>query len=196
MERPCFVIFDLIPLEDFWARKGKANYATRYKALMFFLYGKKSFFFKAIHSYPYSEDNFAKMMDVAEQRGWEGLMLKKNASYSGRRSKLCYKVKKFEVEEFIIDSINVDVIPMPDPATKLKRDERTMKSVNIIHQGNEVNVGSGWNVEQRREFFADPDKIIGRTISVQFQGYSQDKKGKPSLRIPTLKHLWGKERDV
>lgn len=197
MDRPKFLAFDAIPLKDFENKKGSGDYRQRYMFLYKFLRHIESPYFELLPSYPYSDENFSKLMKISKDRGWEGLILKKNSPYQGGRTKNMYKVKNFEVEEFIVQSINTDIISLPDPETKIRRDEETMKSVNINYKGNQVTVGTGWSAEQRREFFKNPEKIIGRTISVQFQGESENKNNDSlSLRIPSLKYLWEDTRNA
>lgn len=196
MQKPKFIVFDCIPLGDFRRGVCQQDYRARYMFLMNLVRKNPSEYITLLKSFRYSEENFAKMMDTAEKAKWEGLILRKNAIYRGKRTTDMYKVKRFFVEEFVIDSVNNAVMEMYDPVTKIKRPEETMKSVNIIHKGNIVNVGSGWSADERRVYYKEPEKLIGRTLSVQFQEHSEDKEGNPSLRIPTVKKLWEKERDV
>jgi hypothetical protein len=48
---------------------------------------------------------------------------------------------------------------------------------------------------QRKEWYDDPQKIIGQTVTIQyFQETVVD--GRPSLRFPVLKWKYDGERDV
>ncbi len=198
MENPKFIIFDAIPMKDFVKRKSELTYSQRYRSIMEFYHRFPSDSYEPIKSYPFSSENFAKLMDVAEVKGWEGLMLRKNVGYEGKRTNNLLKVKKFYVEEYKVDSVNIDTMQLRDPETNLLVEEETMKSVNIIHKRTVVNVGSGWSTEQRRHFYKNPDELVGRVISVQYQEESHNKNDDSiSLRIPTLKYLWDeKGRDV
>ena len=57
-------------------------------------------------------------------------------------------------------------------------------------------MGSGFSLEERREFAQDPEGLIGQFVSVQYFRKSHDKHGKPSLRFPTYKGLYGHKRDI
>ena len=43
---------------------------------------------------------FEEMVNYATQQGWEGLMLRKNVGYCGKRNKDLLKVKKFYDAEY------------------------------------------------------------------------------------------------
>jgi DNA ligase-1 len=52
-----------------------------------------------------------------------------------------------------------------------------------------VDVGSGFSMEERMLFKADPSLIIGKTITLKYFQESQDENGKLSLRFPTYKGI-------
>jgi DNA ligase 1 len=75
-------------------------------------------------------------------------------------------------------------------------EEDVMVRANILHKGYKVGVGSGWTIEQRREFKKDPSKIIGKTINVRFFEETENQEGGISLRFPTVKHIYEGERNT
>jgi DNA ligase-1 len=54
---------------------------------------------------------------------------------------------------------------------------------------NTCEVGSGFSVEERLEFLADPGRIVGHMITVKYFERTADQFGKPSLRFPIFKGI-------
>jgi DNA ligase-1 len=75
-------------------------------------------------------------------------------------------------------------------------EENMLSCVTIEHKGHQVRVGSGFSIEQRQEFHKDPNKILGKIITVQFFSESVNQDGGISLRFPTFKVLHGEARTV
>jgi DNA ligase-1 len=66
----------------------------------------------------------------------------------------------------------------------------------IEHKGHIVRVGSGFSIDQRKEFYQDPKKILNKEITVQYFQETQNQEGGISLRFPTFKILHGNKRSV
>jgi DNA ligase-1 len=64
-----------------------------------------------------------------------------------------------------------------------------------MHKGTQVGVGSGFSIDQRKEFGKDHHKILGKLITVQYFEESQNQNGEWSLRFPVLKYIYNGERD-
>ena len=115
-------------------------------------------------------------------------MLRKNTRYEGKRTKNLLKCKKFFDAEYEVKSVDFDnhrviregkevVIPM-------------LAQAYISHKGHEVAVGSGWSQEQRIRYEANPEELIGKTITVQYFEETKNQNGGLSLRFPTVKHVY------
>ena len=65
----------------------------------------------------------------------------------------------------------------------------------ITHRGNEVGVGSGWSQEQRIRYEANPNELIGKTITVQYFEETKNQDGGLSLRFPTVKYVFENGRN-
>ena len=140
------------------------------------------------------DDHLSRLINDADKRGFEGIMLRKNIGYEGKRSKNLLKCKKFFDEEYIVLDVDFDnhrviregkevVMPM-------------LAQVFIEHKGHRVAVGSGWSQEQRIKYQKNPEEIIGKTITVQYFEETKNQDGGISLRFPTVKHVYEKDRDV
>jgi DNA ligase-1 len=159
---------------------------------------------KLLPQLPFTEEMFAVMSNQAEKQGWEGLMIRKDAPYSGKRSNDLLKVKQFETEEYEVQDVVFGDVMIINEDTGLQENIATIVSVVINHKGlntktNEmdtkvINVGSGFSQEQRKRFYATPNLIKGKVISVQFFEKIRSRDGKESLRFPTFKGLYGSKR--
>ena len=140
------------------------------------------------------DDHFAAIKSNAEKHGYEGVMLRKNVGYEGKRSQNLLKVKKFFDAEYKVESIDFEDHRIIRDGKEVT--VRMMAQAYINHKGYEVKVGSGWNQEQRLKYEANPELIIGKTITVQYFEESKNQQGELSLRFPTVKHVYEKGRNV
>jgi DNA ligase-1 len=140
------------------------------------------------------DDHFAAIKSNAEKHGYEGVMLRKNVGYEGKRSQNLLKVKKFFDAEYKVESIDFEDHRIIRDGKEVT--VRMMAQAYINHKGYEVKVGSGWNQEQRLKYEANPELIIGKTITVQYFEESKNQQGELSLRFPTVKHVYENGRNV
>lgn len=130
---------------------------------------------------------------VAEDSGHEGIMLRKDTTYQGKRSKDILKVKKFHDAEYkVMGATNGDIRVIEDGVEKTIN---CLSSIMIKHKGTQVGVGSGFSIDQRKEFGKDHSKILGKTITVQYFEESQNQDGEYSLRFPVLKYIYDEKRN-
>jgi DNA ligase-1 len=69
-----------------------------------------------------------------------------------------------------------------------------LSNIVIEHKGNTVDVGSGFNLAERRRYYKNPEEILGKVVTVQYFEETTDQNGKHSLRFPVLKVIHGAER--
>ena len=196
IENPKYVMFDYLTLNEFNAKvseKTLAERVSRFAKLDKYIHWQDSL--SVLDQVVVSDDDhFAKLKADAEKEGHEGVMLRKNVGYEGKRSQNLLKVKKFFDAEYKVERVDFEdhrviregkevVIPM-------------MAQAYISHKGYEVAVGSGWNQEQRIKYNANPDLIIGKEITVQYFEETKNQKGELSLRFPTVKHVFENGRNV
>jgi DNA ligase 1 len=197
---PKYLVFDQLTLEEFDNAKGTRPLSFRTLLLAHTLEGEST---KIIQRVPQikvaSKQHFAQLREEARKNKWEGLILRKNMEYKGKRTDELLKVKSFidaEFEVFEIESKVIRVIDKKsDGGTGLEIEILCMSKAIIHYKGNNVGVGSGWTLQERKDYHARPADLVGRMITVQYFEESVDKKtGKPSLRFPTVKcvHKKGK----
>jgi DNA ligase 1 len=203
IENPIYKLFDYITLDDFNSCYGSVALAHRLGVLQKELVNARiskdlrlSTLDLLEQDFIEHEAMFEEMVTHATQQGWEGLMLRKNTNYCGKRNKDLLKVKKFHDAEYTVVDLESKSLRVVDTVTNTEVEEEMLSAVMIEHRGNIVRVGSGFSIEQRREYHADPSKIVGKTITVQYFEESKNQNGDYSLRFPVIKHVFNDGRDV
>lgn len=194
IENPFFYMFDILTMEEFINKEGTTPFSIRNVQL------DNLFFEKEFKNIGYLEqtillDERMLMIKVAnaKENGWEGLMLRKDAPYQGKRSNDVLKVKQFYDAEYIVVDIENAVNRVIVDGVEVE--EMMMRNVVIEHKGNRVQVGSGFSHEQKRYYFEHPDEILGKEIVVQYFEETHNDKGTVSLRFPTVKAVYDGRRD-
>ncbi|MFW6046445.1 MAG: RNA ligase family protein [Candidatus Woesearchaeota archaeon] len=199
VENPKFMAFDLLDIEEFENGCSRRNLYDRVTALVSVLtnYGSEKLSYVS-QTLVKSYDNFKELENESIEKGWEGLILRKNTVYEGKRTNNILKVKQFFDDEFVVKDIEIGPIRhiIEDENGSTKEIESEMMSAAIIeYEGYKVGVGSGWTMEQRLDFYKNPDLIIGKTITVEYFMPSTNQKGGKSLTWPTVKYIHGNERE-
>ncbi|MDA8988689.1 hypothetical protein N9F93_00295 [bacterium] len=186
IKTPFYWMFDMLTMEEFSSKKSKSVFAERITNLQ--RISKESYFIGVLDQWIGSDKVFSEMMAESKAGGWEGLMLRKNETYKGKRSTDILKVKQMFDEEYIVVDLENDVHRVIVDGSEVE--EEMLKNVIIEHKGNRVHVGSGFSHEQRRHYFANPNEILGKQITVQYFEESQSKSGEFSLRFPVIKAVY------
>ena len=140
-----------------------------------------------------TEEQFTEMAKAAEDAGFEGIMVRKNVGYEGKRSHNLLKVKKFHDSEYTVLGTTNAFIRWTENGKQVERE--CLSNITIEHKGCKVNVGSGFSKEQREMYFESPQDIIGKTVTIQYFEETKNQNGGFSLRFPVLKHVYTNGRD-
>ena len=203
--KPRYKIFDMVTLEEFEAEKGDRILSIRIKELNELFLIKDDIIEETNilslleQTLVRDEAHLQELRDEAKELGWEGIMLRMDIGYEGKRSNKLLKCKLFEEDEFeVVGVLNgpMRVIVKDDDGKTREITEEMLSKAIILYEGEEVGVGSGWSQEQRRHYYNHPEELIGNEITVQYFEVSQDKTGKKSLRFPTVKAVWDGKRNV
>ena len=194
IENPKYFIFDVLTLEEFKSGTSKRKFSKRLEEKPEI--SSSNDILEYLPQYEYSLDKFAELQKKTDELNWEGLMLRKDVIYKGKRSKDILKVKKFHDDEFRVTGVEFNTIRQYDRSQNNYKQVETLGAVVIDYKGFNVSVGSGFAMEERNEFFKNPEKIIGKLITVQYFEETTDKKGNLSLRFPTFKILVGDKRET
>jgi len=191
---PSYKIFDILTHEEFYSQKGKFRASERFDRLSKILNNAPECLTQLHQEKVKDNAHFAKWSLEATKCGWEGLMLRKDAPYKGKRSKDLLKYKSFFDDEYEV--VDVEMGPFRYVKDSAECEEVMLSCVTIKHKGHEVRVGSGFTIDQRQEFHKNPKKILGKKILVQYFAETENQEGGISLRFPTFKFLHGEERDI
>ncbi|KAF9426276.1 hypothetical protein BGZ94_006737 [Podila epigama] len=107
------------------------------------------------------------LVSLGLERGWEGVMIRRDVGYEGKRSRNLLKIKQFQDSEFKVEQVMVGRMRVPFQGEYQERDN-LLTNVVVLHRGNRVRVGSGFSVQDRIRFGKDPSLILGKTITVQY----------------------------
>jgi DNA ligase-1 len=194
---PSYKIFDMITHDEFYSKKGSKNrpYSIRYANLCAIMQPNECPCLTVLEQeLIHNDEHFQEWVKEAADNGWEGVMLRADEPYKGKRSKDLLKVKKFFDNEYQV--VNAEMGPFRYVLNGKEHEETMLSCVMINHKGYTVRVGSGFTIEQRQEFYKNPEKILGKQILVQYFEETKNQDGGISLRFPTFKYLYGEKRDT
>ena len=200
-----FNVFDMIPLDEFYAGASENNALVRKVTLGATLMDESIQILeperwpmliqafgihtelKAIRPVPIL--GLVKSMSEVEPivndiwaRGGEGVMLNTTTGkYEIKRSKDLLKVK--HTEEHVLT-----VVDLLEGTGKF---EDMLGALVVDYNGNQLGVGSGFNDAQRLEIWNNPDKYIGRKVEIDTFGESTNALGEKSLNCPIFKRFVG-----
>jgi DNA ligase-1 len=189
---PKFFVFDVLSDHEFYS--GGSNYNLIQRLDRVLNCDLPDGFEMLDQRWVLSDEEVAEALAVAESQGHEGVILRKNTGYKGKRSGDILKVKKFKDAEFVVKAIENGKMRFIEDGQDVER--TTMTAAVIEYKGNDVGVGSGWSKEERERFYDVPARIIGKTITVRYKKESTNSDGKVSLQFPTIKAIYLGERSV
>ena len=195
IEKPKFFVFDYLTLEQFDNQTGTTPLTLRLRNGYHNLPNDVNY--DMLEFLPQeqltTEEQFTEMAKAAEDAGFEGIMVRKNVGYEGKRSHNLLKVKKFHDAEYTVLGTTNAFIRWTENGKQVERE--CLSNITIEHKGCKVNVGSGFSKEQREMYFKSPQDIIGKTVTIQYFEESKNQNGGFSLRFPVLKHVYTNGRD-
>lgn len=194
---PSYKIFDMISHDEFYSQKGTKGklFSHRYNNLREVMRKNTCPCLSVLAQDKVKDDaHFEEWVSLSNEYGWEGLMLRADEPYKGKRSKDLLKYKSFSDDEYEV--VDVEMGPFRYVKDGQETEETMLSCVTIKHKGYDVRVGSGFSIEQRQDFHKHPKKILGKIITVQYFSESENQDGGISLRFPTFKILHGGSREI
>jgi len=175
-----FVIFDLLPKEEF--TKGESE--LTYKERLFELRNIE----KRINELKLTAltivkvlytgtdvDMIDKLLEQMVSEDKEGLMLNRDSKYACKRHNGILKVKRFYTVDLRITAVEEGS----------GRNAGRLGAFVVDYKGNTLNVGSGFSDQQREDYWELREEMPGRVIEVKYKEESSDKKtGQVSLQFP------------
>ena len=149
---PKYIIFDYLSLKEFDTKEGDIKLSERIEELKGEIYHDGYYDTLSILDQVVidNEQQLSDMIADAEANGFEGVMLRKNVGYEGKRSKNLLKCKKFFDAEYEVLDVDFDTHRIIRDGKEVK--ERMLSQVWIEHKGYKVAVGSGWNQAKRLQY--------------------------------------------
>jgi DNA ligase-1 len=195
IDNPKYLIFDLVTGQEFEDKIGFRDYSVRYHTLRDLIINKGMKHLELVHqSIVMDTKHYIEQMENADANKWEGLILRKNRVYEGKRTKNMLKCKSFHDAEYTVIDLEFGPFRMIENGLEITKD--VLSNVVIEHKGNKVSVGSGFTIEEREFFKANPNEILNKVITVKYFEETQNQSGNYSLRFPTVKVIHGNKRTV
>ena len=191
IENPKFFVFDYLTLEEFDNKTGNRKLTERLGELT--KLGNYDTIRFLEQTQLTTEEQFTEMAKEAEEAGFEGIMVRKNIGYEGKRSHNLLKVKKFHDAEYTILECMNGTMRWTENGKQVEKNG--LSNIIIEHKGNRVSVGSGFSKEQREHYLNNHNELIGKTVTVQYFEESQNQNGGYSLRFPVVKHIYDNGRN-
>ncbi|MBT4208530.1 hypothetical protein HOE22_09335 [Candidatus Woesearchaeota archaeon] len=188
IENPKYIVFDCLTLDEFDSKKSDVTLTERmpWNDLGVSTYIERL----EMTLIKNGEAEIIELLDMANDKGWEGIMVRRDYEYEGKRTRNLLKVKKMFDAEYKVIRVETGPFRIISKETGLEETIETLTNVIIEHKGEVVSVGSGFSLDQRHRYYNDNNLILGKEITVQYFEESTDKTGKISLRFPTVKHVF------
>ena len=195
IQNPMYYVFDMLQTEEFNNQSGEIPLSTRLLQLgvFFSLHSDLKCVAPLVQIQVSSREHFEEMVADATNLGYEGIMIRKDVGYEGKRSKNLLKVKKMHDAEYVVVDVENGTHRVIENGREVE--EEMLRAVMVEHKGNRVRVGSGFSIDQRRFYYQNPNEILGKTITVQYFEETTDQHGDHSLRFPVIKVVHGQKRE-
>ncbi len=186
-----FVVFDLIPTDEFENGKGSLPYedgslTTSYKlrrkwledlAVTIEQKGLKNIEVVPMVYEGTDQSVISQWLDYAVKHDWEGLVCNLNVPYQRKRHTGCLKIKRFYTAD-------LKIIGFEEGQNRLNG---TLGALIVDYKGNNVRVGSGFDDETRKTVWDNKENYIGAIVEVKYKECSFNKQtNSESLQFPTF----------
>ena len=190
---PSFLVFDFLTLEEFNSGTSKRTLSERLPGGMTTQLRDNPHVQALEMETIKSQEHIQKLADEADSLGHEGIMIRKDDTYKGKRSNDILKVKKMHDEEYTIVGYDFGDHRIIENGKEVK--ERLLSQIYIEHKGNRVGVGSGFSKAQRKYYTKNFEELDGKTVTIQYFEETLNEDGLYSLRFPVVKHIYKNGRN-
>lgn len=176
----CYTVFDIIPLQIFEENGNDINYSVRRLILDELAKSLDKDGAKYVSVLPVlyhgkDQKQISSLLDKMIAEDKEGLIANLDVPYKRQRHRGILKIKRFY-------TMDLPIVRCEEGTGRLAG---TLGAFVVDFDGNEVNVGSGFSDDQRREFWKNKENLIGALCEVKYKDISSDKsKGGKSLQFP------------
>lgn len=173
------LVFDAMPVTDFYLENCQIPYIERRKLLHNIFKSSQLTFFEVLPILYQGSDitQIERVLNEQVEKGEEGIMINLNDGlYSFNRTRDLLKVKKMH-------DVDLEIVRIESGSNS---NEDKLGAFIVNYKGHEVRVGSGIDKETREKVWANPDEYIGRVIRVQYFEETTNQQGGVSLRFPVF----------
>ena len=196
VENPKYLVFDILTYSEFIGESKSPNFSDRIDTREHVIGNREPG--KIIEILDQirivDEDSFDELKNTSKDSNWEGLIARRDVPYKPGRSKDMLKIKEFFDAEYTVTGAIIG--PQRVIVNGREIEEQMLSAVTISHKGTQVQVGSGFTIDQRRHYYRNTGEIIESVITVQYFEETVDQHGNHSLRFPVFKANHGKKREV
>ena len=185
---PMYLVFDYLTLDEFNSGTSTRTLSGRNDTRYDFNF-VKSLQFEKVTDFKVLQE----WADEAEGLGHEGVMIRKDCEYKGKRSNDILKVKKMHDAEYTIVDCDFGDHRIIENGKEVK--QRLLSQIYIEHKGNRVGVGSGFSKAQRKYYTTNFEELKGKIATIQYFEETLNDEGNYSLRFPVVKHIYSGSRD-
>lgn len=186
----CYTVFDIVPTREFEKGESEARYSSRRSSLerlQKILSDDSPVQILPILYHGTDKSKIDEYLEQMVREDKEGLMLNLDVPYKCKRHNGILKVKRFY-------TMDLRIIGWEEGTGRLAG---TLGAFVLDYKGNEVRVGSGFTDEQRTEFWANRETLVGLLCEVKYKEISYDKNtGADSLQFPVFVTLRTDKDDV
>lgn len=176
----CYTIFDCLPTNEF--KNGHSNDSYRLRRNTLDEFGERLAGSNCVSVLPvlYQGCDQSKVEELLERmvrEDKEGLMVNLDVPYKCTRHRGILKVKRFY-------TMDLPIVGYEEGSGRLAG---TLGAFLLDYKGNKVGVGTGFTDEQRSDFWAKREDMIGELCEVKYKEVSYDKStGVESLQFPVF----------
>ena len=183
-ENICYVIFDIIPKEQFMAKIPYVEFKTEYEHLLELVdETKESPCYSLLPTaapnifVARQDTDMSKLAQLMTENNWEGLMCRDgNSPYEYKRTNKLLKIKQMHDTEVVLTSMEEGT----------GKHAGRLGAFHANYKGYDLKIGSGFTDEQREEYWNNKDLYIGKTVKVQYFEETTNQQGEESLRFPVF----------
>jgi len=200
MQNLHYKVFDMLTAEEFHAGKSTRLFSERINMLTRVLtmanekvmQDAESEMVSIVQQYDYTPKLFKQLTQQYISEKWEGLILRRDAPYKGKRSNDIIKVKKGDSTELVVIRIITGTQPTKCDDGTMK-DEAVLAAAIVMNKNVEVAVGTGFSLMDKRKYYKNPELLLKKIIRVDYMEETED----GSLRHPVFQGIVGdKLRDI
>ena len=177
-----YVIFDTMSSVEFEQKKCERKYGARRSSLenlpeVFNRLGLTNIRIVPFFYRGYNHEKIWEYLDYAEANDMEGVIVNLDTPYEFKRTKSLIKVKAYK--DCSLECIRINI------ADKGKY-KGILGSITCKYKEWTVDVGSGFNEEQRKYYTQHPNDIVGKIIEIKYKEPTKNKSGEESLQFPVF----------